>query len=174
MQFSLTSRPPHFWGFCLLHSWVIKVYVCIQKVVRNVCSGMFLGKCIIPMMRIFRHQSRVIQCMLIIMNPSVSRLVQKLVIKAMSVSVAISRVSHLMSTYNARLCSSTISVMFCFDVLCHLGSYCLMNFTNPTWVPICKGKFSIVHRHAEFAMHLFSFLHSYAQILLQLSNVLCP
>ena len=100
----------------------------------------FSGKRIVPKMRVLRRQSIIIQCMLIVTKLSDVRLVQKSVVKTMSIPIAISSISQLISTYNARLWSSTDLVMLCLDMLGHLGSHYLMNFTNPMWVPMCKGQ----------------------------------
>ena len=122
----------------------------------------FSGKCIVPKMRIFRHQLRIIQCMLIVMKLLDAKLVQKLVVKTMSALAAISSVSHLLTSCNAWLCSSTGLVMLCLDMFGHLGSHYLMNFTKLVWVPIWKGKFSTAHKRGKFITHLF------------LSALLCP
>ena len=112
--------------------------------------------------------------MLIVMKLLDARLVKKPVVKAMSILAALSSVSHLMSAHNARLCSSTDLATLCLDMLGHLGSHYLMNFTNPTQVPICKGEFSTTHRRAKFAMHLFFSTLLHLKFSTHLSNVLCP
>ena len=125
----------------------------------------FLGKCIVPKMRIFRRQSYIIQCILIVMKLSDVGLIQKSVVKAMSILAAISSISHLMSARNAWLCSSTDLVTLCLDMLGHLGSHYLMNFTNPARVPMYAKVNSQQHTSALSWPCTFLFLHSYAQIL---------
>ena len=71
------------------------------------------------------------------MKLSDAGIVQKSVMKAMSGLAAICNVSHLTSTLNAWLCSSTDLGTLCLDMLGHLGSHYLMNFTNPTRVLVC-------------------------------------
>ena len=134
----------------------------------------FLGKYIVPKMCVFRRQFFVIQCMLIVMKLSDAGLIQKSVLKIMFISAIVSSVSHLMSTRNARICSSTNLVTFCLDVLGHLGSHYLINITNPVQVHICKGKLSKAHKRTNSPMYLFVFvlLHPYSSM--HLSSVLCP
>ena len=134
---------------------------------------MFLGKRSVPNMHAFRLQSCIIQCMLIVMKFSAVGLIQKSVMKAMSIPKAMSSVSRLMSTRNAQLCYSTDLVTLCFDMLGHLGSHYLINFTNPARVPIYKIKISTLHKHAKFAMHLF-FYTQRPNSSMQSSKVLCP
>ena len=75
--------------------------------------------------------------------------------QAMSILAVLSSVLRSISAHNVQLCSSSDLVTLCLDMLGHLGSHCLMNFTNPTRVPICKGKFSTAHKSTKFAMQLF-------------------
>ena len=167
MQVYSTSRPPHFREFCLLHPWSIHQSQCMHSKTESdmFAAVCFLGTCIVPKIHVFRGQSCVIQCMLIVMKLSNVGLVQKSVVKAMSVLTAISSISHLMSARNARLCFSTDLVTLCLDMLSHLGSQGLMNFTNLAWVPMCKGN-SPQHTSASGWQPTFYFLHSYAQTLL--------
>ena len=58
---------------------------------------------IVPKMHVFRRQSYVIQCILIVMKLSPIGLVQKSVVKAMSVSLATSFISLLISFLNFSL-----------------------------------------------------------------------
>ena len=135
---------------------------------------MVFGETHRPKMRVFKCQSHVIQCILIVMKLSPIGLVQKSVMKAMSVCLASCSISLLISSRNSLLLHSNNLVMLCFDMLGHRGSHFLMNFINPGWVLICKGKFSSMHSRGRFIMQHFlsalprpySSLHSF--------NVLCP
>ena len=119
------------------------------------------GKLIVPEMRVFRCQSYVIQCILIIMKLSPVGLVQKSAMKPMSVLLATSSISLLMSSPNPWLRCSTGLVMLCSDILNHRGSHFLINSTNLGQVPICKDKFSTVHSLTGSPCNV-SFQHSHA------------
>ena len=138
------------------------------KSLSNMFAGIyFCGKFIVPKMRIFGRQYRVVQCMIIVIAVG---LVPKLVVKPMSVMCSMSR---LMPTYKAWICCSRNVVTFWFDMLCHLGSSWLMNFTNPRWMLMCKFKFSTAHKRANFAMHLFLFALPPPNFFTKSSIVLC-
>lgn len=139
------------------------------KSLSNMFAGVyFCGKFIVPKMRVFGRQYRVVQCMIIVIAVG---LVSKLVVKPMSVMCSMSR---LMPTYKAWICCPRNVVTFWFDMLCHLGSNWLMNFTNPRWMPMCKFKFSTAHKRANFAMHLFLFALPPPDCFTKSSIVLCP
>ena len=168
--------PPHFREFCLLHPWATHQSLCMHSKSGQKCLQryVFEGNALSPKMRIFRRQSHVVQCMLIVIKLSDVGLIQKSVVKAMSILVAISSILRLMFARNAQLCSYTDLVTLCLDMLGHLGSHCLMNFTNPARVPMCKGKFSIAHKCAKFAMHLLVSALLCLNSSTHSSNVLCP
>lgn len=76
-------------------------------------------------MHVSSLQFYIIQCILIVMKLSVIGLVQMLVVKTMSILIAMLSIFRLMSAHNSWLCCSIKFVMLCFDMLGHLGSHCL-------------------------------------------------
>ena len=132
------------------------------------------GKFIVPMMRVFRRQSCVIQCILIAIKLSAVGLIQKLVMKAMSISATTPSISILMSFLNCSLSPSTDLVTLCFDMFGHQSSHFLMNLKKPGWVPICKGRFFTAHNRVRFTTQRFLSALPRPYSCTHSSNVLCP